>query len=72
MHQAHRTGCPLCKKQLLNNELEIHCVPSSDQTTDLLIEPLAYLSFLFFGDKLGMIEIPSTLRGDVRIDQPSV
>lgn len=55
------------RDKVLNGELEISYVPSSDQTADLLTKPLAHSRFMFLRDTLGVLEIHSTLRGGVKV-----
>lgn len=60
------------RDKVLKKELEIHYFPSSDQTADLLTNPLGHSRFVFLRDKFGVLERYSILKGGVRVAPYSV
>lgn len=60
------------RDKVLNKDLEIDYVPTSDQTADLLTKPLSHSRFIFLKDKLGVVETHSSLREGIRSNNTSV
>ncbi|KAL5546517.1 hypothetical protein UlMin_006204 [Ulmus minor] len=54
------------RDKVLNKEIEVRYVPTHDQVADLLTKPMSHYRFQFLKDKLGVVELPSRLRGDVK------
>ncbi|TYK13717.1 putative mitochondrial protein [Cucumis melo var. makuwa] len=54
------------RDQVLRSALEVQYIPSSDQLADCLTKPLTNSHFHYLRSKLGVIELPSRLRGNVR------
>uniref|UniRef100_A0A803QD60 Integrase catalytic domain-containing protein n=1 Tax=Cannabis sativa TaxID=3483 RepID=A0A803QD60_CANSA len=54
------------RDKVLNKELDIRYIPSSDQVADCLTKRLSSSRFHFLIDKLGVMNSPLHLRGDVK------
>ncbi|KAM6574267.1 hypothetical protein CsatA_022594 [Cannabis sativa] len=54
------------RDKVINKEIEVRYVPSSDQTADCLTKSLTQSRFHFLVDKLGVVETPSSLKWAVK------
>jgi hypothetical protein len=57
------------RDKVLQNELKILYIPTSDQIADCLTKSLSHSRFQHFRDKLGVVRLPSRLRGGVKITE---
>lgn len=53
------------RDQVLRGALEIRYVPSVNQIADYLTKPLTHSQFSYLCSKLGVVELPMRLRGDI-------
>lgn len=53
------------RDQVLNKQLRVQYVPSSDQLVDCLTKPLVTSRFCYLRDKLRLATLPSRLRGSI-------
>lgn len=54
------------RDQVLQNKVIVAYVPSADQIVDFLTNDLTHTSFNMLKDKLGVVPLPTSLRGEVR------
>lgn len=54
------------RDHILRGALEVRYVPSSDQVADCLTKPLSHSQFHYLRSKLGVVDLPARLRGDVK------
>lgn len=59
------------RDHILRGNLEVRYVPSSDQLTDYLTKPLSHSQFQYLQTKLGVVDLPSRLRGGVKANHHS-
>jgi hypothetical protein len=55
------------RDRVLQHQLKVLCIPTSDQVVDCLTKSLSHTRFQHFRSKLGVTQLPSRLRGGVRI-----
>lgn len=54
------------RDQVLRGALSIRYIPSSDQLADCLTKSLTHTQFYLLRSKLGIVELPVRLRGDIK------
>ncbi|KAH9734278.1 hypothetical protein KPL71_017313 [Citrus sinensis] len=54
------------RDKVLKKELEIRYIPTEEQVADVFTKPLSFPKFSYFRSKLNVINIPLSLRGDVK------
>lgn len=54
------------REQVLEGALEVRYVPSADQLADCLTKSLTISQFTYLRSKLGVVELPTRLRGDIK------
>lgn len=59
------------RDKVLNGQLEVRHIPSSYQVADCLTKPLSHTQFNLLRTKLGLVELPSRLRGDIKEKEES-
>ncbi|KAK9107941.1 hypothetical protein Syun_023952 [Stephania yunnanensis] len=56
------------RDKVLSGSLAIHHVPSLDQVVDIFTKPFSSSRFLYLRNKLSLVSLPLSLRGDVRVN----